>query len=216
MFKPIFIMSTLLFATENSVLFSVLSTERLGLGLQWKPWKLKYIEVYDSGQLYFFKEKSSTKKSILNLKEVMVSYFVLDNVNETSFNPLIKKEVGLHIKCKNSSNIETYFRCILNENEYEKFLVILHQISNSKIIPKTTINNLNNSKISVSTQSVMRRAITHAMDTYIIQSQYDKILQRRGAMKYLPVYFSNDLIHGSWYVEYIFLLKLLFTCCLFY
>lgn len=51
---------------------------------------------------------------------------------------------------------------------------------------------------SLITQSSMRQAITKAMDKYETRSVKEQIMSRRGAMKFLPVYFTNDLIHGSW------------------
>jgi len=51
----------------------------------------------------------------------------------------------------------------------------------------------------ISTQSVMRRAIAHALDRMESKTRKDKIVNRRGAFKCLPVLFSNDLIHGSWW-----------------
>lgn len=47
--------------------------------------------------------------------------------------------------------------------------------------------------------SAMRRAITRAMDAHDRRSRYDRIIAKRGAMKWLPVLGSNDLIHGSWW-----------------
>ena len=32
------------------------------------------------------------------------------------------------------------------------------------------------------------------------QSIQERIIAKRGTMKYLPVLFSNDLVHGSWLV----------------
>jgi len=33
-------------------------------------------------------------------------------------------------------------------------------------------------------------------------SKEEVIIKRRGALKWLPVLCSNDLVHGSWYVVY--------------
>ena len=33
------------------------------------------------------------------------------------------------------------------------------------------------------------------------RSKIERIRARRGSFKSLPVYFSNDLVHGSWYAE---------------
>ena len=48
-------------------------------------------------------------------------------------------------------------------------------------------------------QSVMRRAITKAMDRYDRDARYSQTISRRGAFKWLPVAFTNDLVHGSWW-----------------
>lgn len=48
-------------------------------------------------------------------------------------------------------------------------------------------------------QSAMRRAITKAMDQYDRATRKLQTIGRRGAFRWLPVAFSNDLVHGSWY-----------------
>jgi len=45
-------------------------------------------------------------------------------------------------------------------------------------------------------RSMMRRAVTHALDDYIVQDRFDHIVARRGAFKSLPVAFANDMVHG--------------------
>lgn len=46
-------------------------------------------------------------------------------------------------------------------------------------------------------RSMMRRAVTHALDDYIVQDRYDTILSKRGAFRSLPVAFANDMVHGN-------------------
>jgi len=48
-------------------------------------------------------------------------------------------------------------------------------------------------------QSSMRRAVTAAMDQYDRANRRLQTIERRGAFKWLPVYFTNDLVHGSWW-----------------
>jgi hypothetical protein len=48
-------------------------------------------------------------------------------------------------------------------------------------------------------QSSMRRAVTAAMDQYDRENRKLQTIARRGAFKWLPVYFTNDLVHGSWW-----------------
>jgi hypothetical protein len=39
-------------------------------------------------------------------------------------------------------------------------------------------------------------------------SKADVIIQRRGAFKWLPVLCSNDLVHGSWYYKFLYIMIL--------
>lgn len=45
----------------------------------------------------------------------------------------------------------------------------------------------------------MRRAITKAMDQYDYNNRKAQTVARRGVFKWLPVAFTNDLVHGSWW-----------------
>ena len=47
--------------------------------------------------------------------------------------------------------------------------------------------------------SVMRRAVARAFRKYDTRSRKQQVVARRGALKWLPVLFSNDLVHGSWW-----------------
>lgn len=46
----------------------------------------------------------------------------------------------------------------------------------------------------------MRESLVEAMDKYQAQTKKQKILKRRGAFIFLPIYFDNDLVHGSWWL----------------
>jgi hypothetical protein len=48
-------------------------------------------------------------------------------------------------------------------------------------------------------KSVMRRSIANEIDRQTKRTRIEKIISRRGAFKWLPVAFSNDLVHGSWW-----------------
>ena len=45
--------------------------------------------------------------------------------------------------------------------------------------------------------SIMRQSL-RSIDKYELNTRRSLIKGRRGAFKWLPVYFSNDLVHGSW------------------
>lgn len=47
--------------------------------------------------------------------------------------------------------------------------------------------------------SVMRRSIARALDKNVKRTRIEKIIARRGAFRSLPVAFTNDLVHGSWW-----------------
>ena len=51
----------------------------------------------------------------------------------------------------------------------------------------------------ITNQSIMRRSVAMEMDKFDKRSKIERIRARRGSFKSLPVYFSNDLVHGSWY-----------------
>ena len=45
----------------------------------------------------------------------------------------------------------------------------------------------------------MRRTICKAIDRWENRSRKEQIIAKRGALRWLPVYFENDLVHGSWW-----------------
>ena len=99
---------------------------------------------------------------------------------------------------------DTSFRVIFTENELEDFKDAIKSVAKVH-----NLDHLQRSSITEhfrplsptrpgNTQSVMRRAVARAMDRFDVRSIKEKTIARRGAMKYLPVLFSNDLVHGSW------------------
>lgn len=118
-------------------------------------------------------------------------------IGQTS-NPLILREFGLNISCK-KDNVETYFRCILSEEERDNFFVAVRTyVKNYDIDANLTPIGDGTSTSKLQTQSVFRQAMVLAMDRFESRTNKEQILQRRGAFSFLPVYFANDLIHGSW------------------
>ena len=68
----------------------------------------------------------------------------------------------------------------------------------SQRIRNTSASNISYYKLH-HTRSVMRRSIAQAIDAHTYKTRIDKIISRRGAFKWLPVAFTNDLVHGSWW-----------------
>lgn len=56
------------------------------------------------------------------------------------------------------------------------------------------------SSSTAASASTMRITIAMAMDAVNTQSRVERVVSKRGVFKWLPVYFSNDLVHGAWYV----------------
>lgn len=125
-----------------------------------------------------------------------------------------EKEHGIAVMCKTMAGYETHFRCILREQDLDAFKDAIRRVSrehNADNLHKSNITiNLQASPTKlVNVQSIMRRSIAKAMDSFDVRSVKDRIVARRGAMKFLPVYFANDLVHGSWSV---FCPYILFIC----
>jgi hypothetical protein len=117
-----------------------------------------------------------------------------------------EKENGIVVVCQDMHGYETSFRCILNDDELYAFKDAIRRVAkehNADNIHRSSISEhvrpVSPTKHSGSSQSVMRRAVARAMDLYDVRSIKERTVARRGAMKYLPVLFSNDLVHGSWY-----------------
>jgi hypothetical protein len=139
-------------------------------------------------------------------------------------------ERGMSVKCTTLEGFETYFRVIFTGNELERFIAAIQQVSKEvkfakakqlqgtpreSISPSSEAENeqqtskkmkrflpsLRKSKTNTKPTSVMRSTIASAMDQYDESTLHDRIVARRGALKWLPVFFSNDLIHGSWCVS---------------
>jgi len=70
-------------------------------------------------------------------------------------------------------------------------------------IPKSTDGERSARRSELS--SVMRRTVTQRIiNTNDVEPKDLKqlTLERRIVMKYLPILFSNDLVHGSWYIYF--------------
>ena len=117
-------------------------------------------------------------------------------------------EGGIVVNCQTLDDFDSSFRCIMNESE----LSILKEAKEHNI-DECLRNSITDQvkRISKKPQplwkrrnflgmSIMRRAIATAMDKHDKQSIEERIIAKRGTMKYLPVLFSNDLVHGSWLV----------------
>lgn len=145
----------------------------------------------------------------LSIRGVSLSYIPDEILLATLATENLNKFTGLTLKCKTADGYDTYFRCVLDIEQFEKFKDAIkiaskdHNVNKLGPIPlfteeaidKHAFDAKNNKK---NTKSVMRRTIAAAMNNYDVRSRHDQIVSKRGALRWLPVFFDNDLIHGSW------------------
>jgi hypothetical protein len=196
----------ILYSTPSPTLFSQLIEQKLGTELKWQNWKSRILEFRQDGTLIIRREKKHTKSAILakfDLNHITVTHLGYQN-DLVSSNPLIKREIGIVISCKSHDGHDTQIRMIMTEDEQTKFYGALKEVArqhNLESIKHASITaHMNDWKIRKKhiNQSAMRTAIASAMDTFDSKSRKDHIIYRRGALKCLPVFFANDLVHGSW------------------
>ena len=191
----------LIFETGTAVMFSP-QERKLGLSVQWKPWKPRSISVGANGVLMYRKTDSNSPiAGTLRLNRVDITEMSANTADD----PEAPKENGIIVACQDMQGYETSFRCVLSDFEYDGFKVAVRAVAKEHNVDNLRHNDIAD-HISPSsptlrgpaTQSVMRRAVARAMDLYDVRSIKERTIARRGAMKYLPVLFSNDLVHGSW------------------
>lgn len=194
-------------------MFSALRERKLRFALVWKAWTKRCVRITRDGILSYSRpslalsdptnEKCPRHKQFL-LDEIEVTLMADEDVGASA-----TVEYGLVVKCHTLDHVESYFRCILSEQEVDPFLALLRQIAtkhnitdNRRDIMQKNLETIKKRRILNilrSNQSVMRRAVSLAMDRYDQRSRRERILAKRGAFHYLPVLLSNDLIHGSWW-----------------
>ena len=190
----------IIFETCDPVMFSPLE-RKLGLSVQWKGWKARSLSIGANGTLMYRKtDKESPISGILKLTTVSMT----EMSNSASQYSESEREIGVVVVCQDMHGYDTSFRVIFTENELEDFKDAIKSVAKVH-----NLDHLQRSSITEhfrplsptrpgNTQSVMRRAVARAMDRFDVRSIKEKTIARRGAMKYLPVLFSNDLVHGSW------------------
>ena len=216
-----------IFQTTSTILFSLLATENLGLGLKWKSWKPRKLIVTRNAEIVCtpvspfawgggYSASTSGKDIVANandkdnivfdIRSIKISKISLESQESINKTNNVKREIGLHVKCKYANNNDTYFRCIITENEIGGFYDAIKKVSKVNNIDDIVDLHqnqedgeciLNALPILASTQSVMRRAIASAMDRFEERHRRARIVSRRGALNWLPVYFKNDLVSSK-------------------
>lgn len=184
-------------------------------GKVWKAWKPRSLQLCSDCTLLVL--KGDTVKSQIRCSRIFVTKIGVDS-------PSLKVEMGIDVVCSSSALAhahapapEVRWRCILPVQDLEIFLGVIKSLAlehNIDTLPQDefravsvdyrrgdSFNNRGSSSSigNAQAQSVMRRAVARAMDKFETRTKSQRILDRRGALKFLPVLFENDLIHGSWY-----------------
>eukprot|EP00600_Ochromonadales_sp_CCMP1393_P004390 CAMPEP_0174960330 /NCGR_PEP_ID=MMETSP0004_2-20121128/3648_1 /TAXON_ID=420556 /ORGANISM="Ochromonas sp., Strain CCMP1393" /LENGTH=568 /DNA_ID=CAMNT_0016208699 /DNA_START=212 /DNA_END=1918 /DNA_ORIENTATION=+ len=204
----------IVFRSDPKILSTVLIEKRLRFTLKWKQWKPRIVTIFQSGILeyktvtpccFFF---NRVRRGELDIRRITVSYIPEDILLTTLTTENLKECTGLTIKCKTTDGFDTYFRCIMELDQFERFrkaLVVASPRNNvNKLgpIPKLSEEQITQhaeQRKRGFTYSVMRRTIAQAMSDHDERSRREQIIAKRGALKDLPVLFANDLIHGSWW-----------------
>lgn len=212
-----------IYESNGLTLISALLPTKNGMALQWKQWKPRYLEIFDDGTMVYRKGKGTPVKETYNLSKVLVTsmaHSVADSDDNTS------AERGITVKCTTSLGIEAQFRCIFVGQELTRFTDAVKSVASTYEVTTTKRTSyVSEEKVGAALQtgttpkkkssitsflpfhgsnnnttSVMRSTIAYQMDKYELLNTQERIIARRGALKWLPVLFSNDLVHGSWYV----------------
>lgn len=194
------------YSTQSTVVFSSLVEKKLGVGLQWTPWRPKILVLQNDAVLIVKDNPSDEGKERYDLSTVKITHMnqsALDGNGST-------KDVGILLEVKTPQGHETRIRIVMDQLQqtqfYESVRLVarehnvdaIRQVSITdqvKISSKKKRRNPFGRQTSVST---MRSTIAMAMDQVDTRSKRERIVAKRGALKWLPVFFSNDMVHGSW------------------
>lgn len=175
----------------------------MGLTFHWNAWKMRVLFINRNSTVTVRKDIHSDSAMVASYRLTKVSVQEMESNAETEN----ERESGIIISCQTLDGYEASFRCILNETDMEAIKAAIKEVAGEHNIEDGLRNSITehvNKAVAKSrasargSQSVMRRAIARAMDKQDKRSLRDKIVAKRGTMKYLPVLFANDLVHGSW------------------
>lgn len=198
---------TIIFSSDPPVLSTVLTEKRMQFALKWKQWKPRMVTINQRGILVY--KADNNVGGELDIKFPSLSYIPEEILLATLSTENLNKFIGLTIKCKTVEGYDTYFRCIMDIDQFESMKNAIriaskeHNINTLGPIPKISEEKIEHHAETSKGQatqstSVMRRTIAQAMSKYDVRSRHDQIVSRRGALRWLPTMFDNDLIHGSW------------------
>jgi len=159
---------------------------------------------------YGNKAYNSTKEGEVDLTKAIIEYLPDEILLTTLKTENLNKFTGITIKCKTSDGFDTYFRCVIDLPQFEALKSAINlsaketNIDSLGPIPMFSPEQIALHKKNTSGlyRSIMRRTISSAVNLYDGQTRREAILAKRGALKWLPVLFDNDMVHGSWWFVY--------------
>jgi hypothetical protein len=190
-----------IFETSGPVMFSHME-KRLGITRQWKAWKMQVVTINMNSTVQFRKGKND----MTILGTFLLTKVCLEEMDHSA-QAEGEKEIGIVVHCQTPDGDESSFRCILDEREIESFKDAIRMVAKEHNVDDGVRSSITKTvkRVSAKTRpstlykkSVMRRAIARAMDKEDKRSARERIISKRGTMKYLPVVMANDLVHGSW------------------
>jgi hypothetical protein len=201
-----FLLPNYLFSVHDRVWLSYYADG--ALEKYFKPWKLRHFEVLPDGQLVCRPHKGSDDKLILHINRFLITLVEFDFEVEGFF---IGDRVCIKVECRrdSESGLVTFFRCLLpryevyelcevirrhcRDHNIDEFLSIFHArqaaLGKFKLIDDSSPEDIKS----------MPRGLARQLDQYERRKEKEKIIARRGAFRGLPVFFTNDLVHGSWW-----------------
>lgn len=122
------------------------------------------------------------------------------------------RDFGILLDCLTTDGFDTKIRFILSEIQFYDFTQALHlvarehnldavrQLSITKHVQESSSKKRVTHRVGAVAKnaSTMRVTIAMAMDRVNTVSRVEQVVAKRGVFKSLPVYFSNDLVHGAW------------------
>lgn len=118
-------------------------------------------------------------------------------------------EMGLVLHLQADNGRPTQLRLVLPIDQWPSLLHALQLLAaNADVdeISRVSLTgpmqrHLQQAKATPSTPygSIMRHTVAHAMDHVQWRTRTERIIARRGVFAWLPVAYSNDLVHGAWW-----------------
>lgn len=179
------------------------------MSLKWKKWKQRNIKISELAILTYGIGNIAVKEGEINISKAIVEYLPEEILFSTLKSENLNKFTGITIKCKTLDGFDTYFRCIVEKNEFQKLINAIALASKETNVrtlgpaPSFTQEQITQHEQSKKGLygSIFRRStsIASALTKYDGKTKRERTINKRGALKWLPILYDNDMVHGSWW-----------------